>query len=236
VFAFLALKGAYLSIHSFTVLTTIDGLPYVHDMLPPGKTTALAELADTLPEHGVTVMRCPELSTLFFEAGAGFPPLGSRAQQVGWDYEKLKAQLALEDALKSIAAASAQPAVILADRGALDSKAFVAMGDEQGQREWEQLLARGGWDELTLRSRYDAVIHLVTTAIDAEEHYDGSANVARREDMAEARAQDLRIREAWQSHPNVCLISNKNVTFDEKIRRSTAFLCKIAGLSRVRSK
>ena len=127
-------------------------------MLPPGKTTALAELADTLPEHGVTVMRCPELSTLFFEAGAGFPPLGSRAQQVGWDYEKLKAQLALEDALKSIAAASAQPAVILADRGALDSKAFVAMGDEQGQREWEQLLARGGWDELTLRSRYDAVV------------------------------------------------------------------------------
>jgi predicted ATPase len=201
-----------------------------------GKTTALVELAEELPKLGVAVMRCPELSTLLFGAGAAFPGLGTRAEQLAWDYHKLRAQLALEDTLCSIAAESAQPTMVLMDRGALDSKAFVATGDEAGQHAWEQLLERGGWDETSLLSRYDAVIHLVTTAIDAEEHYDGSANVARREDMAEARAQDLRIREAWQSHPNVCLISNKNMTFDEKIRRSTAFLCKIAGLSRVRSK
>ena len=199
-----------------------------------GKSTALIELADTLPKLGVEVMRCPELSTLLFEAGAAFPALGDRAEQVSWDYEKLRAQLALEDALQSIAATSGRPTVILTDRGALDSKAFVAIGDEQGQREWEALLARGGWDEASLLGRYDAVLHLVTTAIDAEEHYDGTANAARREDVAEARAQDLRIRHVWAGHPNVCLISNRNNTFDEKIRRSIDFLCQIAGLKGAR--
>jgi predicted ATPase len=191
-----------------------------------GKTTALVELAEELPKLGVAVMRCPELSTLLFGAGAAFPGLGTRAEQLAWDYHKLRAQLALEDTLCSIAAESAQPTMVLMDRGALDSKAFVATGDEAGQHAWEQLLERGGWDEASLLSRYDAVIHLVTTAIGAEEHYSGAAsNAARREDVAEAQAQDLRIRTAWQSHPKFCLVSNEHVSsFDEKLRHATAFL------------
>ena len=208
-----------------------------------GKTSALNQLADILPTLGVRVLTCPEFSTLFFAGGAAFPAAdGSRAQQLEWDFQKLKAQLAFEDAFRAIAESSGQPTVLLCDRGALDTKVFV-----DGPGEWEALLKKGAaeesagaagdtgdaarWDELAFLRRYDAVLHLVTTAIGAEAQYNLD-NEARRESLAEARAQDLLVRDAWLAHPNFVLISNKNLedNFDGKIRQVTSAVCGIAGI------
>ena len=57
-------------------------------------------------------------------------PDATRAQQLGWDYRKLTAQIAFEDSFRAIAEASGKPTVILCDRGAMDTKAFCSTEDE----------------------------------------------------------------------------------------------------------
>ena len=145
-----------------------------------------------------------------------------------WDYEKLKAQLALEDAFVHIAEKSQTPTIILCDRGALDTKLFVTEADFVNLR-----CALGYEDENDLLERYDAVVHMVTTAIGAEAHYSGSdGNAARRETVQEARGQDHGIRQAWMKHPNFLLISNKpqGSPFEDKLKRTTEAVCSQVGI------
>ena len=148
-----------------------------------GKTSALAHLSARIPEiSDYRVVHVPELSTLFHTAGSHYPAQGSPDDQLNWDYEKLKAQLALEDAFRHVAEKNSTPTILLCDRGAFDSKVFVSDED------WTNLYSALGYDEASLLERYDAVVHLVTTAIGAEEHYEGaSGNAARRETLEEAR-------------------------------------------------
>lgn len=193
-----------------------------------GKTSALASLSSRIPQiSDYRVVHVPELSTLFHTAGSHYPALGTPEDQLNWDYEKLKAQLALEDAFRHIAEKSGKPTILLCDRGAFDSKVFVSDED------WTNLYSALGYDEPTLLERYDAVVHLVTTAIGAEAHYTGaSGNAARRETIEEARIQDHSIRQAWMKHPNFLLISNNPMgsTFEDKLRRTTESVCSHVGI------
>ena len=75
----------------------------------------------------------------------------------------------------------------------------------------------GGWGTEALRARYDGVLHLVSAAMGAEEHYSGENNAARRESVEEARVQDERIRGCWLGHPGFTLISNRGY-FERKAR------------------
>jgi hypothetical protein len=194
-----------------------------------GKTSALSALAATIPQiSDFRVVQVPELSTLFHNAGCHYPATGTREDQLNWDYEKLKSQISLEDAFIHIAKESHTPTIVLCDRGALDTKLFVTDED------WVILRSALGYeDESKLLERYDAVVHLVSTAIGAEEHYTGSAgNPARRETMEEARAQDYDVRQAWMKHPNFLLISNKpeGSTFEDKLRRTKEAVCSQIGI------
>ena len=166
-----------------------------------GKTTALNSLRQTLPALGLTVSVVPEFSTLFFEGGAGFPVdvTASRAHQLAWERMKLRAQMATEDAFRAIAEASATPSLVLVDRGAFDVKAFTRLfGQGAGDDEWRAMLEEEGWTERALLRRYDAVIHMVSAAVDAPRRYDQFGNAARRETRSEAKEQDAAIRRAWQ--------------------------------------
>ena len=65
------------------------------------------------------------------------------------------------------------------------------------------------WTVQQLRDqRYDAVFHLVTTAIGAENFYTQANNATRREDQKLARELDLKILSAWVGHPKVFIIDN----------------------------
>ena len=190
-----------------------------------GKTSALVELASTLPTlGGVNVMTAPEFSTLFFTGGCPYPASGTREERVSWDLNKLKAQIAFEDAFRAVAEASDGPSVVLVDRGVMDTKAFVS------EEAWDEMLSVHGWDEEQFIRRYDSVIHLVSTAIGAEDFYSGENNLARRETIEEARAQDLKIRDAWLQHPNFRIISNRCAGFDAKLTKVTEAVCDTAGL------
>ena len=101
-----------------------------------GKTSALASLSNKLPQiSNFRVVQIPELSTLFHAAGSHYPANGTHAERLNCDLEKLKSQLALEDAFRNIAEKSGHPTILLCDRGALDTKLFVSSDD------WVDLLS-----------------------------------------------------------------------------------------------
>lgn len=79
----------------------------------------------------------------------------------------MKTQLALEDVVYNLAQNTADPAVILADRGLMDTAGYV------GFDVFDRICQKMKWNLADLRdNRYDAVIHLVTAADGAEQFYD----------------------------------------------------------------
>jgi CYTH domain-containing protein len=148
-------------------------------------------------------------------------PLG---QLIHFQAHVLKLSIAQEDAFLDLARASGQRAVVICDRGAMDSAAYLP------PEVWQALLDEQGWTVPRLRDRrYDAVIHLVTAAEGAEEFYTTANNTARYEAPAEARAVDRRLRDAWIGHPHLRVIDN-STTFANKVRRVVAAVCRVVGL------
>lgn len=102
--------------------------------------------------------------------------------------------------------------VILIDRGLMDGSAYV------DKNQWKGLLDEMGVTNVQLRDhRYDAVLHLVTAADGAEKFYDNATNNARYETIQEAREKDIRIREAYMTHPKWYIIDNNVDSFESKM-------------------
>ena len=80
----------------------------------------------------------------------------------------LKKQMMDEDsflALSQMRGGDGAKSILLMDRGAIDGKIFLS--DEA----FRNVLEAEALDEATLLTRYDVVFHLVSTAVDAPEHY-----------------------------------------------------------------
>ena len=108
--------------------------------------------------------------------------------------------------------AQVQETVILIDRGLMDGSAYV----EKSQ--WKGLMDELGVTSVQLRDqRYDAVLHLVTAADGAEKFYDSATHEARYETIDEARDKDVRLREAYMTHPKWYLIDNQVENFESKM-------------------
>lgn len=189
-----------------------------------GKTTALSEVADRLRSLGLQVFTQPEVSTTLSVAGAGFPAAAGAEYREGWESARLRFQLAMEDCFGQIARASGQPTVLLCDRGAGDASAY------HDAESWPRI-ARAALPEgfagdagRFMVDRYDLVLHLVSCAIGAPEHYTKDGNSARRESPEEAVEVDRRIRAAWDTHANRRVIDNQT-DFAGKIRRVVTAIC-----------
>jgi hypothetical protein len=86
--------------------------------------------------------------------------------------------------------------------------------------------------------RYDGVIHLVTAADGAEEHYkygivqdDRGGRVFRRETPSEAIEQDRKLQEAWQAHTHHVVVPNGGARgFVSKLEEATEAVLAIARL------
>jgi CYTH domain-containing protein len=113
--------------------------------------------------------------------------------------------------------------VILLDRGVMDIKAFISKDD------FRQMLKRKGLKEISLRDRYHGVIHLVTAAEGAVEHYTAENNRARIETPEEAIRIDRSIRESWLGHPHFKVIESR-ADFDDKIRRTFETIAQFLGI------
>lgn len=166
-----------------------------------GKSSGLVHLQETLVEAGFGCVIVPEAATLAINAG--FRP-GQTIPVLDFQRLNLKTVASLEDNWRQAALRlKADRAVVLCDRGMMDSKAYVPADQFAAVRE-EMRAAEVAWRD----KRYDAVFHLRTAAMGAEEFYTLANNAARSETPAQALELDQRTLRAWTGHPHVAVIDN----------------------------
>ncbi len=176
-----------------------------------GKTTALAQIIERFSDLGYLVYALPETPTIFSNVSINFL---TPDKQYFYNIEKavLKYQIMMEDTFLELARNAPQPVIIIADRGTMDISAYME------PTVWQALLDELGLSDIKLRdARYDAVIHMVSAAIGAEQFYTTENNSARTEGIELARELDNKILKAWTGHPQLQIVEN-NVDFDVKIK------------------
>ena len=194
-----------------------------------GKTTALVRVIEHFSSLGFKVFTIPEVPTLFTQAGMNY-----LTKNKGLFYEGEKAtleiQLALEDKFMRMAqeCAASQPCLIVCDRGTIDISAYMA------PETWNEITHAVGTSTPELRSRYDAVLHLVSAADGAEQYYTTANNVSRNESNDEeglriARMLDKKVIKAWTGHPHLRVINNSE-DFDKKLNRVIKEISAVLGL------
>lgn len=177
-----------------------------------GKTSALARLRGEFTARGFTVLTLPEAATELLEAGAS--PWGCRTP---YDFQRavLRLQLAREEIYEQAFSGMGERALLFCDRGAMDGKGYMPEGD------FARLAAEEGTSEPRLLARYDAVFHLVSTAVDAPRFYTRENNALRFEPPERAAQVDRAILAAWSAHPRRSILDN-STDFEGKLRRLTA--------------
>ena len=156
-----------------------------------GKTTALAQIISRFSDLGYLVYALPETPTIFANVSINFL---TPDKQYFYNIEKavLKYQIMMEDTFLELARNAPKPVLIIADRGTMDISAYME------PTVWQALLDELGLSDVKLRdARYDAVIHMVSAAIGAEEFYTTENNNARTEGIELAREIDNKILKAW---------------------------------------
>ena len=171
-----------------------------------GKSTALSKIQSELTQLGYKVLFVSESATEFITNGL-----------TPWEYKNfqhylMKYQLMKESICEKAAESSDQKTIIVCDRGALDSKAYMT------PEEFESVLKELNTSEVELRDNYGAVFHLVTAAKGAVEFYTTANNSARTETPEQAAEADDKTVAAWTGHPHLRIIDN-STDFEEKIRR-----------------
>lgn len=183
-----------------------------------GKTKGLAYLIKKLSSRGFMVFTIPEIPTLLFNGG--LTPLKMENEEQVFEFEKtvVAMQLSFEKMIEA-AAAKIYPhtkKVILCDRGAMDHKAYFPSVES-----WERLLKEREYDLVDLRDGYVGVVHLVSTALGAEEFYSLCNNPARSETPEQAIERDAKTRECWNGHRCLKVIDN-STGFRRKMDRAFA--------------
>ncbi|CAI2366528.1 unnamed protein product [Moneuplotes crassus] len=192
-----------------------------------GKTTAMSSLFNSLASLGYRVFIVPEAATTLMKAGFLIDNTNfTRLNEIQFQSCLMRYQIFIEDLIVEYAASTSdKPVVILCDRGLIDGKAYVS------EQVWQSILDEMSWNEVHLRdSRYDAVVHMVTAADGAVEHYDLGTNEARYEAVEPAKRVDQTIRKNWSGHSQFYLIDNKVKSFEEKIDRVERCVLNLLGI------
>ena len=175
-----------------------------------GKTTSHSKIEEEFSRRGYKTVIISETATELITGGvtAGSMDCGQKFQEVLMSLQ-LSKEAAYEKAASSI---REQKILIVCDRGALDSKAYMS------DKEFASVLAASGVNEVNLRDDYDAVFHLVTAAKGSREFYTLKNNPARTESPEKAAALDDKIIHAWTGHPHLRIIDN-STDFEGKLKR-----------------
>jgi CYTH domain-containing protein/thymidylate kinase len=185
-----------------------------------GKSTLMPLAKQWLENHGYLVGILCEGATELITGG--LPPFGIWDDNLTFQEHLLEYQLAREDRyLRMLADRSGnKPRVLLCDRGAIDSMAYT------GRNGFLEVLRRTGHTLPELRSRYTAVIHLMSAARGAPAFYTLANNSARSETPEQAALIDEKIEQAWLGHPHFTVVDNQTA-FDDKVRRALAAFSRV---------
>lgn len=177
-----------------------------------GKTTALGRIRDDFTKKGYYVLTVPETATELISAG-----IAPWTQDTPDTFQKIlmKRQLEKEKLFFEIADSLEAKVLVVLDRGVLDGKAYMST-----DMAFDEELGKHGLDDNSAKARYDAVFHLVTAAIGAENHYTVGNNTARTESLEKSEELDRKVASVWDSHKNFYVIDNENgVSFEEKLNK-----------------
>ena len=192
-----------------------------------GKTTAITTVANMLRDKGFDAMCAPEAATMIFASG-GILDMQNYSVYQGLQFQKalMGLQIAIEKQFVDLISIKPEGkyAFVLCDRGLLDGSAYIA------EETFKGLLEECGLDHSDCLNTYDIVIHMVTAAKGAEEHYTTLNNDARQEDMETAKDLDMKLNKAWCMHPNFFYNDNNVDSFAEKVQRAENFILKKLGL------
>jgi hypothetical protein len=165
-----------------------------------GKTTLIEELSRD-PAWAVRFAALPE--AIFLMRHVGISPREKLFQRV-----MVHLQMALEDGLDR-ALGLDNGRAILCHRGSLDPLAYWL---DRGWPEEEFFVYTGTTREEHYR-RYTAVVHLVTAADGAEEHYARWPEAHRPEQIEDAVRLDGLLHQVWRDHPRLSWPNNTSVLF-----------------------
>lgn len=188
-----------------------------------GKTTGMAMLNSMLADRGYKVLISPESATKLINAGLSSADGLTNSE---FQEEILLDILDQEDRMFSIAKKyrdKGKKVIVLCDRGTMDCEAYI------GEKGFTKMIKDLGYTHRDLcDNRYHAVIHLRSTAVDAEEFYTLSNNTARKESINDAKKLDKLTLEAWIRHQHPRIIGNK-INFEQKIKDLFVEVCEILG-------
>jgi hypothetical protein len=161
------------------------------------------------------VFSVPEMGTIAFHSGVVLDPRTYSEEDHQKFTQKLcQAQIDLERFYDELSLMQSRKTIINCDRGVVDNFAYTTKLNKQ------RILEETNWSyNYICNEGYDLVIHLVTAAIGAPDHYTLANNDARSEGLAEAKAIDKRIQKEWMGHPNFVIIDNSMPSFENKIKR-----------------
>ncbi len=179
-----------------------------------GKTTLIEELQRD-PAWSGRIAALPE--AIFFMRHIGISPRERLFQRA-----MVHLQMALEDGLNR-AFSNGEHRVILCHRGSLDPLAYWL---DRGWPEEEFFSYTGTCLNKHYR-RYMAVIHLVTTADGAEQHYTRWPEAHRPEEPQDAVRLDRLLHQVWRGHPRYHLLDNEGRGWAAKSRAARSLLTEL---------
>lgn len=187
-----------------------------------GKTTFMSRAEEIFGERGYRVIVDNESATDLISGGISPATLGM------YEFQKyvVSLQLAKEkicyDAAKEI---EGDKVLMFIDRALLDNESYV------GHDDYCKILKEFDINYDDINSRYDMVVHLVTSAKGKEDAYSSSNNAARYENLDDARRIDDTALEAWKNHPNRVVIGNET-DFEVKMRKAIQSIFEFLGESK----
>ncbi len=194
-----------------------------------GKSTVLADLKRVFESQGYKVLVSEEVATKVMGSGAkpaDVPTYVFQNAVLRFTISNEKNMRLLAEAYKQ----SGKNVIIFYDRGIADGRAYC---DEET---WKTLLKEQGLTTQDVRSRYDAVYDIVTTAYGAEEVFlqKMNNNPERKEKtVEEARATEDGVRNAWSGHHHLTIFPNTESGWEGKLKSIFDETYKILGLKPV---
>ncbi len=180
-----------------------------------GKTTALSLIEQDLCENGYKVFIVGESATELIRGG--ITPFTSGVGLLNFQKLIMTYQYQKEELYnKAVMETKDEDIIIIYDRGLLDNKSYV------NEIEFEEILnylSKVIGKKITymdIVSRYDMVIHLVTSA--GNKGYTLENNQARTESEEEAILLDKRTMNSWITHNNLQIVDN-TLNFDDKMNK-----------------
>lgn len=185
-----------------------------------GKSASLERIAEHFEKEGWTVLQVPETATQLMQSGLSPSSCRSIA-----DFQRavFRMQKEKEDFYSdSVEYFSEDRFLIVFDRGLMDGKSYLPEAD------FETILKENRLTEPEILNRYDAIIHLESTASRFPEYYTLSTNSVRLEnDPAEAAEAEQKTEKVWEQHPDYHFIKARP-DFEQKMDELVQTIQKIA--------